>query len=153
MSKLKGSSEILAKGGFRVSRRELLKASSSIGRTKTLTSHLFTPLFMFIHLPLIHFAPPPRSLIDFKNSKWPIFCILLCICCFSHLIGLLSVTWLSLLYKFTWFFCLVSVSLIRIANAQNVRLYTISIASLTTFLYYFRKIFPTRVEQVWPRLI
>ena len=104
MSKLKGSSEILAKGGFRVSRRELLKASSSIGRTKTLTSHLFTPLFMFIHLPLIHFAPPPRSLIDFKNSKWPIFCILLCICCFSHLIGLLSVTWLSLLYKFTRFF-------------------------------------------------
>ena len=33
------------------------------------------------------------------------FCILLCICyCFSHLIGLLSVKWLSLLYKFTRFF-------------------------------------------------
>ena len=29
----------------------------------------FTPLFIFIHLPLIHFAPPPRLLIDFKNSK------------------------------------------------------------------------------------
>ena len=26
-------------------------------------------LFMFIHLPLIHFAPPPRLLIDFKNCK------------------------------------------------------------------------------------
>ena len=61
---------------------------------------------MFIHLPLILFAPPPRLLIDFKNSKWlTYFCILLCICyCFSHLIGLLSVTWLSLLYKFTQFF-------------------------------------------------
>ena len=33
------------------------------------TSHVFTPLFMFIHLPLIHFTPPPRFLIDFKNSK------------------------------------------------------------------------------------
>ena len=39
-------------------------------RTKVVTSHLFTPLFMFIHLPLIYFAPPPRLLIDFKNSKW-----------------------------------------------------------------------------------
>ena len=34
-------------------------------RTEAVTSHLFTPLFMFIHLPLIHFAPPPRLLIDF----------------------------------------------------------------------------------------
>ena len=33
------------------------------------------------------------------------FCIILCICyCFSHLIGLLSVSWLSLLYKFTCLF-------------------------------------------------
>ena len=39
------------------------------GRTKAVTSHLFTPLFMSIHLPLIHFAAPPRLLIDFKNSK------------------------------------------------------------------------------------
>ena len=29
-------------------------------------SHLFIPLFMFIHLPLIQFASPPRLLIDFK---------------------------------------------------------------------------------------
>ena len=51
-------------------------------------------------------APLPRLLIDFKNSKWLTYlCILLCICyCFSHKIGLLSVTWLSLLYKFTRFF-------------------------------------------------
>ena len=32
-------------------------------------SPIFTTSFMFIHLPLIHFAPPPRLLIDFKNSK------------------------------------------------------------------------------------
>ena len=95
------------------------------GWTKALKSHLFTPLFMFIHLPLIYFAPPPRLLIDFKNSKWlTYFCILLCICyCFSHLIGLRSVTWLSLLYKFTRFFYLFSVSLWRRANARNARLY------------------------------
>ena len=80
------------------------------GRTKAVTSRLFTPLFMFIHLPLIHFPHPPRLLIDFKNSKWlTYFCILyyvlLYICyCFSQMIGLLSVTWLFLLYKFTRFF-------------------------------------------------
>ena len=75
-------------------------------RTKVVTSHLFTLLFMFIHLPLIHFAPPPRLLIDLKNSKWlTYFFILLCICyCFSHLIGLFSIIWLFLLYKFTRFF-------------------------------------------------
>ena len=48
--------------------------SSKGGQSRRLTfsSHFFTPLFMFmfIHLPaLIHFAPPPRLLIDFKNSK------------------------------------------------------------------------------------
>ena len=31
-------------------------------QTNAVTSHLFTPLFMFIHLPLIHFAPPPPRL-------------------------------------------------------------------------------------------
>ena len=99
--------------------------TSTLLSTKALKSHLFTPLFMFIHLPLIYFAPPPRLLIDFKNSKWlTYFCILLCICyCFSHLIGLRSVTWLFLLYKFTRFFHLFSVSLWRRANARNVRLY------------------------------
>ena len=40
------------------------------------------------------------------------FCILLCICyCYSHLIGWLSVTWLSLLYKFTRFFFIFCFSL------------------------------------------
>ena len=49
---------------------------------------------MFIHLPLIHFAPPPRLLIDFKNSKWlTYFCILLCI--IMHLLLFLSPDWLT----------------------------------------------------------
>ena len=49
-------------------------------RTKAVTSHFFTLLFMFIHLTLIYFVPPPRLLIDFKNSKLlTYFCILLCI--------------------------------------------------------------------------
>ena len=84
-------------------------------RTKAVTSNLFTPLFMFIHLPLIHFALPSRLLVDFKNSKWlTYFCISSCISCFSHPIGLFSVTWLSLLYKFTRFF---------LWRRANVRLY------------------------------
>ena len=72
-------------------------------RTKAVTSHFFTSLFVFINLPLIHFAP--RLLIDFKNRKWlTYFCILLCIFfCFSHLIALFSVAWIFLLYKFTRF--------------------------------------------------
>ena len=51
------------------------------------------------------FRGSPSLLIDFKNSKrLTYFCILLCICYrFSHLIGLLSVTWLSPFYKFTRF--------------------------------------------------
>ena len=63
-------------------------------RTKAATSHLFTPLFMFIHLPLIHFAPLPRLLIDFKNSKrLTYFSILLCI--IMHLLLFLSPAWLA----------------------------------------------------------
>ena len=70
-------------------------------RMQKYVSHL-----LFIHQPLILSAPPPRLLIDFKNRKrLTYFCILLCICyCFSHLIGIFSVTWLSPLYKFTRFF-------------------------------------------------
>ena len=55
----------------------------------------WSELFMFLDLSLIHFAPPPRLLIDFKKiaNDFNYFCILLCICyCFSDLIGLLSVT-------------------------------------------------------------
>ena len=59
--------------------------------------------------------------IEFKNSKWiTYFCILLCIChCFSHLIGLHSVTLLSLFYKFNRFY-LFFVSLWQRASARNV---------------------------------
>ena len=97
----------------------------------------FTPLFMFIHLTLIHFAPPPRLLIDLKNSKWlTYFCILLCICyCFSHLIGLLSVTWLSLLYKFTRFF-IYFLFLSDEGPMLETLDYTIRIGSTPTFLYF-----------------
>ena len=38
------------------------------------SKNIYTPLFMFIHLPLIYFAPPPRLLIDFKIANdLPIF--------------------------------------------------------------------------------
>ena len=92
---------------------------------------------MFIHLPLIHFAPPPRWLIDFKNSEWlTYFCILLCICyCFSHLIGLLFVTWLSLLYKFTRFF-IYFLFLSDEGPMLETLDYTIRIRSTPTFLYF-----------------
>ena len=60
-------------------------------------------VYMFIHLPLIHFAPPRLvywSALKIANDL-PIFVsyyALLCICyCFSHLIGLFSVTWLFLI--------------------------------------------------------
>ena len=116
----------------------LLSAVVQQGRTKALTSHLFTPLFMFIHLPaLIYFAPPPRLLIDFKNSKWlTYFCILLCISyCISHLIDLLSVTWLSLLYKFTRF----SIYFLFLSDEGPMLEtldYIIRIGSTPTFLYF-----------------
>ena len=92
---------------------------------------------MFIHLPLIHFTPPPCLLVDFKNSKWlTYFCILLCICyCFSHLIGLLSVTWLLLLYKFTQFF--IHFLFLSDEGPMFETLdYTIRIGSTPTFLYF-----------------
>ena len=60
-------------------------------------------LFMFIHLPLLHSAPPPCLMIDFKNSKWlTYFCILLCI--IMHLLLFLSPDWLT--------FCHMIISLI-----------------------------------------
>ena len=84
-------------------------------------------VYVHRHLPLIHFAPPPRLMIEKIANDLPIFasyCALSCICyCFSHLIGLFSVTWIFLLYKFTRFLNLFSVSFWRRANARNVRLY------------------------------
>ena len=86
---------------------------------------------------VILFAPPPRLLIDFKNSKWlTFFCILLCICyCFSHLIDLLSVTWLSLLYKFTRFFIYFLFLSDKEPMLETLD-YTIRIGSTPTILYF-----------------
>ena len=62
-----------------------------------LCSHCFPShfLLMLIHHPVIHFAPPPRLLVDFKNRKlltyFGSYYALFCICyCFSHVIGLLE---------------------------------------------------------------
>ena len=61
------------------------------------------------------------------SDGYYIFLHLLCICyCFSHLIGLLSVTWLSLLYKFAWFlnfFLFLSDQRSKRPNGRNVRIY------------------------------
>ena len=108
-------------------------------RTKAVTSHFFTSLFVFIHLQLIHFALPPRLLIDFKNSKWLIyFCILLCITllcicyCFSHLIGLFSVT-CSL--DFVIYFLFLSDEEHTLETLISVN-FTIRIRSTPTFSYF-----------------
>ena len=104
-------------------------------RTKAVTSHLFTPFSPFHHLPLIHFAPPLRLLIDFKNSKkLTYFCILLCIN--MHLILFLSPDWLI--------FCHMIISLIKNSlgflspSDEGPTLetldFTIRIASIPTFL-------------------
>ena len=56
-------------------------------RTKAVTSHLFTPLFMFIHLPLIHFEPPPRLL----KSKWLTYFIF----AYYYAFVIVSLIWLA----------------------------------------------------------
>ena len=61
---------------------------------------------------------------------------LLCICyCFSHLIGLLSVTRLSLLYKFTRFFIYFLFLSDERPTLETLH-YTIRIGSTPTFLYF-----------------
>ena len=103
-------------------------------RTKAVTSHLFTPLFMFIHLPLIHFAPPPRLLIDFKN-RLTYFDILLWFV-------IVSLTWLAYFlshdyfsYKFTRFFIYF---LLRSDEGPMLETldFTIRIGSTPTFSYF-----------------
>ena len=87
----------------------------------------------------IYFVSPPCLLIDFKNSKWFITFALLCICyCFSHLIGLFSVTWLFFLYyKFTRFLFILCFSLMKGLHvyAWNIRL-RYPFGSTLTFLYF-----------------
>ena len=92
------------------------------------SNHGFHYIYIYIYIIL---------LIDFKNSKWLTYlCILLCICyCLSHLIGLFSVTWLSLLYNFTRFFIY-----FQFLSDEGPMLetldYTIRIGSTLTILYF-----------------
>ena len=84
---------------------------------------------MFIHLPLIHFAPLPRLLIDFKNSNWlTYFCILLCIN--------VSLTWLAYFLSCDYLsyinFCF---SLTKGPMLETLD-YTIRIGSTPTILYF-----------------
>ena len=76
------------------------------GKTYSLLRNLVAPQLSKKNIKFLVYCQYDFKNIDFKNSKWlTYFCILLCIYyCFSHLTGLLSVTWLSLLYKFTRFF-------------------------------------------------
>ena len=77
----------------------------------------------------IHFAPPPRLLVDFKNSNWMTYLFLHLICIIMHLLLFLSPDWLIFchmiisLYINSLVLNLFSVFLWRRANARNVRLY------------------------------
>ena len=82
------------------------------------------------------FHPPPTYSLR-ASASLTYFCILLRLCCFSHLIGLLSVTWLSLLYKFNRFFYLFfCFSLTKGQWRAKTLDYTICIGSTPTFLYF-----------------
>ena len=85
-------------------------------------------LFMFIHLPFVHFAPPPRLLIDFKNTSiFASYCALLCKCYFlSHI---------SLTNKFTRFF-IYFLFLSDEGPTLETLDFTIRIGSIPTFLYF-----------------
>ena len=69
-----------------------------------------------------------------RRSIFASYYALLRICyCFSHLIGLFSVTWLSLLYKFTVFFNFLFLS--DEEPTLKTLEFTIQIGSTQTFLY------------------
>ena len=82
---------------------------------------------------IVNIHPPPLipisrlRLVHWSTLKiahdLPIFASYYAFVVFSHLIGLLSVTWLSLMFFCCFFLNLFSVSLWRRANARNVRLY------------------------------
>ena len=88
------------------------------------TSHLFTSRLRLVYWSTLKIA---NDLSIFAS-----YCALLC---FSHLIGLLSVTWLSLLYKFTRF----SIYFLFLSDEGPMLEtldYTIRIGSTPTFLYF-----------------
>ena len=103
----------------------------------------FSPFHSIVY---VH-PPPTYSLRAYAYVYWstlkiandlPIFAsyALLCICyCFSHPIGLLSVTWLSLFYKFTRFF-IYSLFLSDERPMLETLNYTIRIGRTPTFLYF-----------------
>ena len=91
-------------------------------------------------------------LIDVKNGNrlltisswrrlWQNFLSLLCICyCFSHLIGLFSITWLFLLFKIPSIFNLFSVSLWR--RTYTLETYDfISVSAVHQPFHQFRLVF------------
>ena len=92
------------------------------------TSHLFTSRLRLVYWSTLKIANDLRIFASYHA--------LLCIWyCFSHLIGLLSVTWLSLLYKFTRVFIY-----FLILSGEGPMLetldYTIRFGSTPTFLYF-----------------
>ena len=90
------------------------------------TSHLFTSRLRLVDW----------STLKIANDLFTYFCILLRICyCFSHLIVLLSVTWLSRLYKFPRFF-VYFLFLSDEGPMLETLNYTIRIGSTPTFLSF-----------------
>ena len=114
-------------------------------RTLNVTCHLFTPLFMFIHLSLVHFAPPPRSHINFKNSKWLTYYLL---AYYYYACVIVSLTWLAnflshdyLSYKLTRFFIYFLLLSDEGPTLETLD-YIIRIDSTPIFLYFVKlKIF------------
>ena len=105
-------------------------------QTKAVISYIFTPLFMSIQLPLIHFACLPRLLIDFKSAKWlTYFWIWLYI--IVHLLLFLLYKLLFLLYKFTRFF-IYFLSLSDEGPALETLDYTVHTYRKYTNLFIFR---------------
>ena len=84
----------------------------------------------------MHQDTKSAQLIVVCKRTFTYFCILLCICyCFIHMIGLHSVTWLSLLYKFTRFF-IYFLFLSDEGSMLETLDYTIRVGSTPTFLYF-----------------
>ena len=101
------------------------------GRTKAVTQ-LFTSLFMFIHLPLNHFVPPPCLHLIMHYYAFVITSL-------TRLAYFLSHDYLSYMYinslGFLFIFCLI---LCRRSNAQNVRLYYSYWQYTNLFIFRFK---------------
>ena len=84
---------------------------------------------------IVYVHPPPtyslRTSASLADSKLFLH-LIMHFYCFSHLIGLFYVTWLSLLYKFTQFF----IYFLFLCDEGPTLDYTIRIGSTPTFLYF-----------------